>query len=95
LANRRLVAVEKTHNILQDDRTARWIQLGPSSIPNGPTYSDSGDKAIATGRITSLVIDPSNNKCIYIGAAQGGVWKTTNGGNSWSPTSDHMDSLAI
>ena len=48
-----------------------------------------------TGRITSIVIDPTDAKIIYIGAALGGVWKTIDGGGTWNPTSDNKESLAI
>ena len=39
--------------------------------------------AIAGGRVTSVVGIPGNSKIYYIGAAAGGVFKTTNGGFSW------------
>lgn len=32
----------------------------------------------------SVIIDPSNNKIIYAGTEGKGVYKTTNGGTSWS-----------
>ena len=76
-----------------------WQQLGPTLVPNGQTYSDKYyDKGIGvniSGRITSIVIHPTDSNIIYVGAAQGGVWKSTNGGNSWTPTSDNLSSLAI
>src|SRR5262249_35269194 len=34
------------------------------------------------------------SKTIYIGAAEGGVWKTVNGGVSWKPLTDSQPSLA-
>ena len=39
--------------------------------------------AIAGGRVSSVQGVPGNPDVYYIGAAGGGVWKTTNGGNSW------------
>src|SRR5437867_3887403 len=70
-----------------------WYQLGPTVIPNGQTYSDK--RVNVTGRITAIAIHPKNPSTIYVGAAQGGIWKTTDGGNHWTPTSDNMLSLAI
>src|SRR5207253_8723269 len=31
----------------------------------------------------------------YVGTAQGGVWRTTNGGRSWTPLMDSAQTLAI
>jgi photosystem II stability/assembly factor-like uncharacterized protein len=74
-------------------RMNKWKQLGPTVIPNGQTYSDK--RVNVTGRITNIVIHPKNSSTIYVGAAQGGIWKTTDGGNRWVPTSDNALSLAI
>jgi photosystem II stability/assembly factor-like uncharacterized protein len=73
--------------------TNRWVHLGPTSHPNGQTYSDA--RVEVSGRITSIVIDPNDPNTIYIGAAQGGIWKTTDTGKNWIPTSDNALSLAI
>jgi len=43
------------------------------------------------GRTTALAIDPTNTQVIYAGAAEGGVWKTTNGGTTWTPLTDAAD----
>ncbi len=43
-----------------------------------PAYS-------AVGNITTLAIDPLDSNIIYAGTAGGGVFKSTNGGDSWHP----------
>ncbi len=40
------------------------------------------------GRSTAVVGDVNNRDLFYMGTAGGGVWKTTNGGKSWSNISD-------
>jgi photosystem II stability/assembly factor-like uncharacterized protein len=40
--------------------------------------------AVAGGRVTSVVGLPGNPNVYYAGAAAGGVWKTTDGGGTWS-----------
>jgi photosystem II stability/assembly factor-like uncharacterized protein len=40
--------------------------------------------AVMSGRITSLSVVESNPKTQYIGAASGGVWKTTDEGKTWA-----------
>src|SRR5713101_5799438 len=46
-----------------------------------PAYS-SQDRV----RITALAIDPQTPTTVYAGTYGGGVFKTTDGGTSWSPT---------
>jgi photosystem II stability/assembly factor-like uncharacterized protein len=72
---------------------SNWVQLGPTAIPNGQTYG--GVRVLVTGRVTSIVIDPTSPNTIYCGTAQGGVWKTSDGGQNWIATSDNEVSLAI
>ncbi|HUL72264.1 MAG TPA: hypothetical protein VLT86_04135 [Vicinamibacterales bacterium] len=72
---------------------SNWVQLGPTAIPGGQTYSSA--RVFVTGRVTAIVVDPTDTNIIYIGTAQGGVWKTTDGGLSWAPKTDNEISLAI
>jgi photosystem II stability/assembly factor-like uncharacterized protein len=69
-----------------------WTAIGPFPIPNGQTTT------IATpvsGRITAIVVHPTNPNIVYIGAAQGGVWRTLDGGANWTPIFDNAASLAV
>jgi hypothetical protein len=74
-------------------RSSNWVQLGPTAIPDGQTSSAA--RVLVTGRVTAIVVDPIDTNIIYIGTAQGGVWKTIDGGLNWSPRSDNEVSLAI
>ncbi|WP_396210952.1 WD40/YVTN/BNR-like repeat-containing protein [Flavobacterium sp.] len=50
--------------------------------------------AIMSGRIADIAQHPTNNQIIYIGAAGGGVWKSGDGGASFSPMFDkHNQSI--
>ncbi|MBI1742309.1 hypothetical protein HYR54_04495 [Candidatus Acetothermia bacterium] len=71
-----------------------WTSIGPAPIDtNGVDFPQVGDKA--SGRVTDIAVDPSNSDHWFIGAAQGGVWETTNAGASWTPKTDNQASLAI
>lgn len=70
----------------------RWENIGPAPMRSSAMGRQKIDVA---GRTRAIAVDPSNSNVVYIGAAMGGVWKTTNGGDSWTPTSDQMPSLAI
>ena len=46
-------------------------------------------------RVASIAGIPGDPTTYYAGAASGGVWKTTDGGNRWVPVSDSMPVQAI
>ncbi|MBL8481483.1 MAG: hypothetical protein JNJ60_04765 [Rhodocyclaceae bacterium] len=46
-----------------------WVCIGPRNIG---------------GRIVSMVQDPGNTAIIYAGSAHGGLWRTTDAGDSWT-----------
>jgi photosystem II stability/assembly factor-like uncharacterized protein len=47
------------------------------------------------GRVEAVAGIPANPYVYYFGAAAGGVWKTTNGGLSWTPIFDHESNPSI
>jgi photosystem II stability/assembly factor-like uncharacterized protein len=48
-----------------------------------------------SGRVTSIAAVESNPNLVYIGAASGGVWKSTNGGVTWTPVFDDQPVASI
>ena len=66
---------------------ANWTMIGPQ--PTG-----GGTMNVTAGRVNAIAIDPRDNDVVYIGAAEGGVWKTTDGGVTWAPLTDQQPSLA-
>jgi hypothetical protein len=71
-----------------------WHELGPTPLTNGQTQQFPATASVS-GRVTSVVVDPTNSNKVYLGTAQGGVWRSTNGGSSWTPIFDTAQSLAI
>uniref|UniRef100_Q022A7 Glycosyl hydrolase n=1 Tax=Solibacter usitatus (strain Ellin6076) TaxID=234267 RepID=Q022A7_SOLUE len=67
--------------------SAKWTLIGPQ--PTG-----AGTTSVTSGRVNAIAIDPRDNNVVYIGAAEGGVWKTTDGGVHWTPLTDTQPSLA-
>src|SRR5207248_6387949 len=47
----------------------------------------------SSGRIAAVAADPVDINTIYIAAAGGGVWKTTDGGTDWTPLTDDQQTL--
>ena len=58
----------------------QWQEIGPYNIG---------------GRIRAIAVNPLNTDIVFIGAAAGGVWRTTDGGANWSTTFDQQASLAM
>jgi photosystem II stability/assembly factor-like uncharacterized protein len=67
--------------------TTTWTPIGPRPI--------TGSGMNNSGRLNSIAIHPTDPNIIYIGGAQGGVWKTTDGGATWTPLTDSQCSLAM
>src|SRR5262249_19595233 len=70
---------------------ASWTALGPAPIPNGQTSPE----VPVSGRVTAIVVDPATAQTVYAGTAQGGVYRSLDGGNAWTPLMDSAQSLAI
>ena len=65
-----------------------WLSKGPTP----GYYSSYGN---ISSRIVTGAYHPSNPNIIYIGPANGGVWKSTDAGTSWIPKTDNEASLAM
>lgn len=68
--------------------TFNWVSLGPTP----GAYFDYGN---ISSRVVSGTFDPSNPSIIYIGPANGGVWKSTDSGITWTPLTDQQASLSM
>jgi hypothetical protein len=71
--------------------TQRWRSIGPVT-----TNSDFIDNwGITSGRINTIAVSPSNSQIILVGGATGGIWRSTDGGLNFVPTSDNQIDLAV
>lgn len=75
----RTVALRKTSDNMQAKPT--WKELGPTA-PDLPNESSVWN---GIGRVNTFKFSPGNGNVIWLGSAQGGIWKTTDGGGSWLP----------
>jgi uncharacterized protein (TIGR03437 family) len=73
-----------------------WQALGPQPIANGNTGAV---QRPTSGRVSAVVLDPGydgvNNRTVYAGAAQGGLWRSRDNGATWVPLIDDQPSLAV
>ena len=66
--------------------SANWTSKGPStSAGNGQ----------GLGRINCLAFHPTEANTFWIGAPAGGLWKTTDGGTTWSTRTDSLPVLGV
>lgn len=66
-----------------------WEELGPKAWNNTSGWNP------GVGRITGLSIEEGNINHIIIGANTGGVWRTTDGAQTWTPLSDYFSNLSV
>ncbi|MFN8492306.1 MAG: hypothetical protein U0350_32195 [Caldilineaceae bacterium] len=91
----RVAAFQQTQAMRQAQAAAalpQWQSIGPAPMKNSHIGQQNTD---TSGRVTALAVDLRDSNVVYLGAAQGGVWKTTNGGSSWTPLTDGQVSLAM
>jgi photosystem II stability/assembly factor-like uncharacterized protein len=69
--------------------TGNWESLGPSSVIPAGGYN------YGLGRVNNIAIHPNFFNIIYAATAGGGLWKTTDGGLTWSNLTDFLPVLGI
>lgn len=69
--------------------TTAWALIGPKPTSTPFEFNP------VSGRVTALAVDPTNANIVYLGGAEGGLWKTTDGGTTWTPLTDNQPSLAV
>lgn len=67
-----------------------WEELGPYYIEQV-----TGHYAVGLGRVESFYSDPNDSNRIYLGSRSGGFWRTIDGGNSWTNTTDFLYAAGV
>lgn len=70
-----------------------WEFLGPQNLD--PPYRIYYGLGPLSGRVNAIAVHPTQSNTVYLGATQGGVWKTTDGGTNWLPLSDSWPMLGV
>ena len=76
----RLYSLRDNRFVNPGESFGTWESLGPGNVG---------------GRTRTIVIHPQNSRIIWAGGATGGIWKTTDGGQSWEPLTDFMPVLIV
>jgi hypothetical protein len=75
--------------MVQGPSLTNWQAIGPGPID----ISSAGfDYKKVTGDVTSVVVDATDRSgnTIYLGSDNGGVWRSTDGGNDWVALTDNV-----
>ena len=82
-----------------------WTSLGPAPLASDASGFGVQDYGPVAGRVTAVAVDPADGSgnTVYIGAAYGGVWKSSNAGPAsanpasvtWTAVTDNQPTLAV
>lgn len=64
-----------------------WQNEGPTKNPNGGYWG--------MGRTKHVAIHPSDPNTLYVGTPDGGIWKTTDGAQTWASLGDGLPYLPV
>ena len=68
---------------------SNWTSVGPF------THTNSGSWSSGQGRVNTILVDPSNPNTVFIGTPAGGIWKSTNSGDNWTPLGDDFPQMGV
>ncbi|HMS42892.1 MAG TPA: hypothetical protein PKE69_21865, partial [Pyrinomonadaceae bacterium] len=87
--------MERQEALLRDSLVpqAAWTELGPNPIPNAQV--ETAPTTSASGRTVAIAVHPTDANIVYVGTAQGGLYRTLDGGTTWTRMMDTALSLAI
>ncbi len=67
-----------------------WEPIGPKKWEVGNDGYNPGN-----GRVNCITVDPNDPLKLYIGAAGGGFWKSSDGGATWNTSTDDLGVLGV
>ncbi|MCK9421482.1 MAG: T9SS type A sorting domain-containing protein [Bacteroidales bacterium] len=76
---------------LTDGPKGSWTEVGPLTYPVNAT----APQPTGMGRINAIAFHPTNPDIIYAAAPSGGIWKTQNGGLSWTNNSGNLPTIGV
>ncbi len=71
-----------------------WSPTGPAPVSNAFGAFGANPQAVS-GREAAIAVDPTDSNTFYVAAAGGGVWKTTDGGSSYTALTDFLGDTAM
>jgi hypothetical protein len=92
--------------LLAPSASLAQVQVNQTFTPQGPApksglinlvqSADAPPGGTVSGAVQSILLDPAlGSQTMFVGAVNGGIWRTTNGGATWAPLTDRQGSLSI
>ena len=75
----------------QNNLNSNWTAKGPINTP----IILSNGKRRGNGRVNCIAFDPIDPEIIWVGSPAGGLWKSEDGGNSWSTNTDGLPVIGV
>ncbi len=76
-----------------------WLPVGAHAQSHSAPFAELRGREIGpagmSGRVSDVEVVLSDRTIVYVGAATGGVFKSTDGGITWTPIFDDQDALGI
>lgn len=63
-----------------ENRNSNWRLVGPRNTPSGG----------GNGRVNAIRVHPNNANTLFACVPSGGLWRSLNGGTSWTPIADNL-----
>jgi len=84
-------AATKGRNAQQVARNSNgnWQELGPKMWSNQNGWNP------GIGRVNFIYEEPGNQNTIYVGTPAGGLWRSEDAGQSWTPLTDQLPSMGV
>ena len=73
---------------------AQAVAAPPPDLLNRLTFRSIGPATMG-GRVDDVAVYDARPRVFYVGAATGGVWRTSNDGTTWTPVFDHEDVASV
>jgi photosystem II stability/assembly factor-like uncharacterized protein len=77
---------DNMENLIVDLQSGTWQSIAQTNSAGG--YD-------GIGRVNCVAYHPTDINTFYVGTPGGGIWKTTNGGSSWTPLSDNISQAGV
>ncbi|MDP1620897.1 MAG: hypothetical protein Q8M08_01025 [Bacteroidales bacterium] len=90
ISEKTLEAISNLPDAPQTTTNGSWSFIGPNNSTLAAAGSLNGN-----GRVDRIAFHPTLANTIYVGTPAGGLWRTTDGGNNWTPISSYIPSLGI
>jgi autotransporter-associated beta strand protein len=90
--------------LLSSPAEAQWLEAGPftstntaapSSVTTTNTLVYGAQGGPVYGAANAILQSPVDANTYWVATVSGGIWKTIDGGTTWTPTTDHLASLQI